>query len=121
MRVQPHLPSSPFTATVTESSGAALWACNAANRPAPPEPRIRMSVSSCRTWNFLTLDQELRPEHDGDESEPGEVEQRLRIDKENASDEQHPALVARGLLEEPALEAAAERHDADRRRKGDER
>src|SRR5436190_16049650 len=46
MRVQPHLPSSPFTAIVTSSSGAARFACHAAKRPAPPEPRMRMSVFS---------------------------------------------------------------------------
>src|SRR5688572_11500103 len=44
MRVQPHLPRRPFTATVTSSPGAARRAWSAANSPAPPEPRIRMSV-----------------------------------------------------------------------------
>src|SRR4029079_8392816 len=44
MRVQPHLPSRPFTATVIVSSGAAWCACSAANRPAPPAPRTRMAV-----------------------------------------------------------------------------
>src|SRR6516162_7143587 len=44
MRVQPHLPSSPFTATVTCRCGAARLACSAAKRPAPPDPRTRMSV-----------------------------------------------------------------------------
>src|SRR5690348_11901841 len=44
MRVQPHLPSKPFTATVTERSGRARLACSAAKRPAPPLPRMRMSV-----------------------------------------------------------------------------
>src|SRR5262249_53952330 len=48
MRVQPHLPSSPLTATVIESDGSALCACSAAKSPAPPEPRIRMSVESSR-------------------------------------------------------------------------
>src|SRR5918996_5040661 len=74
MRVQPHLPSRPFTATVTESSGAALCACSAANRPAPPEPRIRMSVSSCRTRDFLPLHQELRDEHHRHQGKSGHVE-----------------------------------------------
>src|SRR5919199_5872970 len=46
MRVQPHLPSRPFTGIVTSSSGAAFLACSAAKSPAPPAPRIRMSVSS---------------------------------------------------------------------------
>src|SRR6266403_976085 len=49
MRVQPHLPSSPFTATVTSSAGAVFFACNAANSPAPPAPRMRMSVSTRRS------------------------------------------------------------------------
>src|SRR5829696_10536421 len=42
MRVQPHFPSRPLT--VTSSSGAAFFACSAANSPAPPAPRMRMSV-----------------------------------------------------------------------------
>src|ERR1700730_1733460 len=46
MRVQPHFPSRPLVATVTSRSGLALSACSAANRPAPPEPRIKMSVLS---------------------------------------------------------------------------
>src|SRR5262245_14747380 len=46
MRVQPDLPSSPLTAIVTSRSGLARFACSAANRPAPPAPSIRMSVSS---------------------------------------------------------------------------
>src|SRR5450755_5053636 len=44
MRVQPHLPSRPLTAMVTDSDGFAACACNAANSPAPPEPRMSMSV-----------------------------------------------------------------------------
>src|ERR1700730_8309756 len=44
MRVQPHLPSNPLVATTMASFGSARWACSAANRPAPPEPRIRISV-----------------------------------------------------------------------------
>src|SRR5215212_10810771 len=44
MRVQPHFPSRPLTAIVTSSSGAAFFACSAANSPAPPAPRMRMSV-----------------------------------------------------------------------------
>ena len=44
MRVQPDLPSSPLLATVMSRSGSACSACSAANSPAPPEPRIRMSV-----------------------------------------------------------------------------
>src|SRR6185436_7895679 len=46
MRVQPHLPRRPFTAMVMESDGFFRCACSAAKRPAPPEPRISMSVLS---------------------------------------------------------------------------
>ncbi len=46
MRVQPDLPSSPLTATVIFNDGSALCACSAANSPAPPAPRIRISVSA---------------------------------------------------------------------------
>src|SRR5580698_7002914 len=49
MRVQPHLPSRPLVAIVMSRSGLALSACSAANSPAPPEPRIRMSVLRCST------------------------------------------------------------------------
>src|SRR5690242_18981419 len=49
MRVQPHLPSNPFTAIVTSISGLAFFACRAANSPAPPAPRIKMSVVSVCT------------------------------------------------------------------------
>src|SRR5690349_8058999 len=49
MRVQPHLPSRPFTAIATESSGRARFACSAAKRPAPPLPRMRMSVRALLT------------------------------------------------------------------------
>src|SRR5262245_49384798 len=44
MRVQPHFPSRPLVTMVTPRSRLALCACSAANRPAPPEPRIKMSV-----------------------------------------------------------------------------
>src|ERR1700730_18066700 len=44
MRVQPHLPSNPLVATTMARLGSARWACSAANRPAPPEPRIKISV-----------------------------------------------------------------------------
>src|SRR6266545_2270537 len=46
MRVQPARPRSPLTTTVTERCGARSAACSAAQRPAPPAPRIRMSVST---------------------------------------------------------------------------
>src|ERR1700685_1910242 len=49
MRVQPHLPSKPLLTMVMSRSGFAFWACSAANSPAPPAPRIRMSVLRCST------------------------------------------------------------------------
>src|SRR6516165_11596462 len=54
MRVQPHLPSRPFTAMVIESDGFAAFACSAANNPAPPAPRIRMSVRRRRGCKSTT-------------------------------------------------------------------
>src|SRR5215471_9296693 len=54
MRVQPHLPSRPFTATVIDSEGLAACACSAANNPAPPAPRIRMSVCKRRGCKSTT-------------------------------------------------------------------
>src|SRR5262249_53343840 len=45
MRVHPARPSNPLTATVIDSLGERSAACSAAQRPAPPAPRIRMSVS----------------------------------------------------------------------------
>src|SRR6187200_2161398 len=54
MRVQPHLPSRPLVATVMSSAGLAWCACSAANSPAPPEPRIRMSVSSRSSMRTLS-------------------------------------------------------------------
>src|SRR6185436_18580787 len=99
MRVQPHLPSSPFTATVIDSSGATLCACSAANNPAPPEPRIRMSVSARCRRKLLALHQELGGDGDHDEPESHRVEQSLGIHQQHAADEEHPALVKRGLLE----------------------
>src|SRR6185503_18906746 len=46
MRVQPHFPSRPLLAMVMPRSGLAWWACKAANRPAPPVPKIKTSVSN---------------------------------------------------------------------------
>src|SRR5215510_11186320 len=61
MRVQPHLPSSPFTAIVMSRVGFAAWACSAAKRPAPPAPRIKRSVfSSCTALPALDTE---RSEH----------------------------------------------------------
>src|SRR5262245_4774079 len=45
MRVQPARPSNPLTATVIDSLGERSAAWIAAHRPAPPAPRMRMSVS----------------------------------------------------------------------------
>src|SRR5262245_27152020 len=46
MRVQPARPRRPFTTTVTESLGSRSAAWSAAQSPAPPAPRIRMSLST---------------------------------------------------------------------------
>src|SRR5438045_6257760 len=54
MRVHPHLPSRPLTAIVIASDGSACCACSAANRPAPPAPRIRISVESRRIAKAFT-------------------------------------------------------------------
>src|SRR5256885_14283829 len=103
MRVQPHLPRRPLTATVMESGApacsCALWACKAANSPAPPEPRIRMSVSTRFMRHFA-----LHPLEDEDERHQGEadeIEQRFRVHEQEAGDDEHPAFRDRGLLEEP--------------------
>src|SRR5580704_18777409 len=63
MRVQPHLPSNPLLTTVMSRSGLAFSACNAANSPAPPEPRIRMSVLSCST--LMRSSKHTHQEHEG--------------------------------------------------------
>src|SRR5712692_639720 len=107
MRVQPHLPSSPFTATVIERAGLALCAWSAANSPAPPDPRIRTSVST-----DFTL---LEPLYEYDnyyQCEPDDVEQGLRIDEQEPGDDEHRALGEAGALEEPSLQAARQGDDA---------
>src|SRR5205823_7276931 len=65
MRVQPHFPSRPLVATVTSRSGLALSACSAANRPAPPEPRIKMSV--LRRSRLMRASEHARQEKEGDD------------------------------------------------------
>src|SRR5919198_6429682 len=109
MRVQPHLPSSPFTATVIESSGVARCACRAANSPAPPEPRMRMSVVS-----EFTAFEPLNRHHERDEREADGIEERLWIHEHEACDDEHDALDNRSAFQEPSLESARERDDADR-------
>src|SRR5271170_2330472 len=64
MRVQPHLPSSPLLATVMSRSGFALCACSAANSPAPPEPRIRISVLSCS--RLIVVSEHAHEEYESD-------------------------------------------------------
>src|SRR5688500_1073190 len=103
MRVEPHLPSRPLTATVIESWGAALFASSAAKRPAPAEPRMKISASSRCRGTFLALHDELRNQHRCHQAETDRVEQGLRVDQKHAGDEQHQPLVGGGLLEEPAL------------------
>src|SRR5271170_4279802 len=65
MRVQPHLPSSPLLATVMSRSGFTLSACSAANSPAPPEPRIKMSVLSCS--RLIRSSEHAREEYESDD------------------------------------------------------
>src|SRR5215467_6454598 len=65
MRVQPHFPSRPLVATVTSRSGLALCACSAANRPAPPEPRIKMSV--LRRSRVMGSSEQARQEDERDD------------------------------------------------------
>src|SRR3954464_3179809 len=98
MRVQPHLPSRPFTATVIESPGAAWWACSAAKSPAPPEPRIRTSVSS-RLGSVFTFLQPLHRHDNHHEGEADRVEERLGIDEQEAGGDEHHALYHAGALE----------------------
>src|SRR5271169_360265 len=66
MRVQPHLPSSPLLATVMSRSGLAFKAWSAANSPAPPEPRIRMSV--LRRSSFMLFSKHAHQEDESDDS-----------------------------------------------------
>src|SRR5690606_3279130 len=117
MRVQPHLPSRPFTATAMRSSGSALCAWSAAKRPAPPDPRIRMSVSSVRT--SAAEAEELGDQDVGHHGEAHRVSLLRRINEQEARGDHHPALVDRQAAEEPALEAARERQDADCGGKGE--
>src|SRR5215831_1569346 len=70
MRVQPHFPSRPLLATVTSRSGLALSACSAANRPAPPEPRIKMSVLS-RSRVMRSSKQARQQDERDDRRQPG--------------------------------------------------
>src|SRR5262249_62290964 len=65
MRVQPHLPRSPLLATVTLRSGLALSACSAANNPAPPDPRMRISVLILST--VMSFSEHTDQKGEGDE------------------------------------------------------
>src|SRR5580704_19462265 len=65
MRVQPHLPSRPLLTMVMSRSGLAFKACSAAKRPAPPAPRIRMSVLRCST--FIRPSKHPRQKYKGDD------------------------------------------------------
>src|ERR1700688_3231782 len=66
MRVQPHLPSSPLLTTVMSRSGFAFNACSAANSPAPPAPRIKISVLRCST--FMTALDHARQKDESDDN-----------------------------------------------------
>src|SRR5437773_10674046 len=46
MRVQPLFPSPPLLTSVRSSNGSRQNACSAAINPAPPAPRMRMSVEN---------------------------------------------------------------------------
>src|SRR5262245_35931441 len=59
MRVHPARPRSPFTTTVTESFGSRSAACSAAHSPAPPAPRIRMSLSTTSVTRRMVGSREL--------------------------------------------------------------
>src|SRR5580700_4777267 len=65
MRVQPHLPSKPLLTMVMSRSGFAFKACSAANNPAPPAPRIRMSVLRCST--FIRPSKHPHQKYEGDD------------------------------------------------------
>src|SRR3954447_26266225 len=108
MRVQPHLPRSPFTATLIAAWGAALYACSAAKRPAPPEPRIRMSVSSERT----ALSEHLDRNRDRDQAEARDARPPLGVDEEEPGGDEQQAHGRSGIPEQPTLKSRHERHDA---------
>src|SRR5262245_28817443 len=89
------------------SSGAALCACSAANSPAPPEPRIRMSV--CRRSRSTASSEHAREEDQGDERRDRRrharqlllpVMPRQVLDHQQAQPAQH---VNREQKNEPAL------------------
>src|SRR5579862_2013317 len=65
MRVQPHLPSRPLLTMAMSRSGLALCACSAANSPAPPVPRIKISV--CRRSMFMPLSKHTHQKDEGDD------------------------------------------------------
>src|SRR5580700_3160819 len=65
MRVQPHLPSRPLLTMVMSRSGLALCACSAANSPAPPVPRIKMSV--CKRSIFMPLSKHAHQKNESDD------------------------------------------------------
>src|SRR3954466_3002237 len=99
MRVQPHLPRSPFTATVIAAWGAALCACSAAKRPAPPEPRIRRTIRSERTAPSEHLDRD----RNRDQAEPIDARRPLRVDEEEACADEEQAYGRSGKPVQPTL------------------
>src|SRR5439155_23883821 len=60
MRVHPARPSNPLTATAIDSRGERSAACSAAQRPAPPAPRIRMSVSRLSIVKSAVIERRIR-------------------------------------------------------------
>src|SRR5262249_61850685 len=91
MRVQPHFPSRPLVATVTSRSGLAFCACSAANRPAPPEPRIKMSVlSRSRSYDFSEQARQQDERDNGRQSGRDRGELFLSIAPRKILDHQQP-------------------------------
>src|ERR1051326_6500584 len=90
MRVQPHLPRRPLETMVMSISGAALCACSAANNPAPPVPRIRISVLSCSTC--MPSSEYAHQEEEGDQRRDGRGQRRqllLAVAPVEVLDHQH--------------------------------
>src|SRR3954463_7417254 len=114
MRVQPHLPSSPLTATVMDRPGSAWWAWRAANNPAPPEPRIRMSVESSRTRPC-----QLGRDDKNDERDTDRVVERLGHEEQQPGDKKGKTLPQCSLSEQPAFGGTRERGQRNGREHGD--
>src|SRR6185295_2361820 len=91
--------------------------CAHAARRTGRRRRRRGSGCPCRGFG---LPEPLRGDDDGDESEADRIEERLRIDEKETGDDEQSTLPPRAALPEPALEAARDGDDADRRGEGDQ-